>query len=211
MVCQSQELEYCAYSHFAEMLSRAKREWLIAMFELYFDDSGTDAQSDIAIAACYVSTINGWKRFVNEWIELASKKILRAFTWQSSWPSVTKAMNRFAIGDAKKKKVYKKLASVINDNKRVGIAIAVPKKVYKKLASVINNNKRVGIAIAVPKKVYDDLVPDRIRKYHGDDHYSFAVIKCLQLLANWRKESLITHPTQIILIGKKPRAGSEKQ
>jgi hypothetical protein len=37
------------------------------MYEAYFDDSGSNAQSEIAIAACYVSTRRSWVEFVNEW------------------------------------------------------------------------------------------------------------------------------------------------
>ena len=37
------------------------------MFTAYFDDSGTDGNSDIAIAACYVSTKRGWDDFVEAW------------------------------------------------------------------------------------------------------------------------------------------------
>jgi hypothetical protein len=37
------------------------------MFQVYFDDSGTDAKSEIAIAACYISTKRGWEAFVEGW------------------------------------------------------------------------------------------------------------------------------------------------
>jgi hypothetical protein len=62
--------DYCAYSHYAAMLERTGVDWLIAVYETYFDDSGTNAQSEIAIAACYVSTELGWRKFVKDW-ELA--------------------------------------------------------------------------------------------------------------------------------------------
>ena len=53
MCVQSQ---YCAYQHFSSMLGRSDTDWLLTMFEVYFDDSGTDLQSPVAIAACYIST-----------------------------------------------------------------------------------------------------------------------------------------------------------
>jgi hypothetical protein len=58
---------YCAYSHFSSILERTGIDWLIAVYETYLDDRGTSAQSDIAIAACYVSTEPSWKRFVKQW------------------------------------------------------------------------------------------------------------------------------------------------
>lgn len=37
------------------------------MFQVYFDDSGTDTRSPMAIAACYISTKRGWDEFVQQW------------------------------------------------------------------------------------------------------------------------------------------------
>lgn len=48
--------QYCAYSHFSDMLARASGDWLLAMFEVYFDNSGTHGDSPVAVAACYLSS-----------------------------------------------------------------------------------------------------------------------------------------------------------
>jgi hypothetical protein len=56
---------YDAYSHFSEMLNRTGSDWYLSMLELevYFDDSGTDANSSVAVASCYVSTKDQWDAF----------------------------------------------------------------------------------------------------------------------------------------------------
>ena len=48
--------QYCAYAHVSAMLARTGLPWWLAMFEieLYFDDSGTDGGTPVAVAACYV-------------------------------------------------------------------------------------------------------------------------------------------------------------
>ena len=60
------ESQYCAYRHFAGELRNTALSWLV-MFTAYFDDSGTDGNSDIAIAACYISAKRGWDEFVEAW------------------------------------------------------------------------------------------------------------------------------------------------
>ena len=61
--------QYCAYAHVSAMLARTGLPWWLAMFEieLYFDDSGTDGNTPVAVAACYVSTKKQWDEFVRNW------------------------------------------------------------------------------------------------------------------------------------------------
>jgi hypothetical protein len=51
------------------MLERTRMDWWLAMFEfeVYFDDSGTDGGSPIAVAACYVASKTQWDEFVKDW------------------------------------------------------------------------------------------------------------------------------------------------
>jgi hypothetical protein len=50
------------------MLKRTSDNWLIAMldFEVYFDDSGTHGQSEIAVGACYIAPKDQWDLFVKD-------------------------------------------------------------------------------------------------------------------------------------------------
>jgi len=172
--------DYCAYSHFASILRRTGTEWLIAVYETYFDDSGTNAQSEIAIAACYVSTEPGWKRFVGEWDAARFEEGFDVFHMAEFVAPREQGHKPWCEWDnAKKDRVYKRLATIINDHKRVGIAAAVPKTVY-------------------------DKVPDRVRQHYGFEHYTFAVRSCLMKIWEWREKSLITHPMQYIFDWEKP-------
>jgi hypothetical protein len=61
--------QYCPYGHFSSMLARTGLEWWLYMFtfETYWDDSGTNKESPIAVAACYVATKTQWDEFVKDW------------------------------------------------------------------------------------------------------------------------------------------------
>ena len=78
------ESQYCSYRHYAADLERADPKCVIAMFTAYFDDSGTDRNSEIAIAACYVSTKRGWDDFVKRGMTPDGKRDSKPFTWPTS-------------------------------------------------------------------------------------------------------------------------------
>lgn len=167
--------EYCAYSHIASMLERTGTNWLIAVYETYLDDSGTNTQSPIAIAAGYVSTELGWKRFVRDWDVARCEEGFDAFHMAEFTAPREQGHRPWCEWDnAKKDRVYKRLATIINENKRIGIGVAVPKKVY-------------------------DSVPERIRQHYGFEHYTFAVRMFLMRIADWREKSMIALPMQYIL------------
>jgi len=166
--------EYCAYSHFSRMLERTGKHWLIGVYETYFDDSGTSAQSAIAIAACYVSTEPGWKRFVSSWDTIRLEEGFDVFHMAEFVAPRAQGHKPWCDWDnAKKERVYARLAAAINDNKRIGIGAAIPKEVYNK-------------------------VPNRIREHYGFEHYTFAVRMCLMKVAEWREKSLNMLPMQYI-------------
>jgi hypothetical protein len=45
------------------------RNSLMVMFTLYFDDSGTHAKSEVAVAGCYIATVEQWSEFKRNWQE----------------------------------------------------------------------------------------------------------------------------------------------
>jgi hypothetical protein len=49
------------------------------MFTLYCDDSGTHAQSDVAIAGCYISTVEQWQEFRRNWDEINAREDFGVF------------------------------------------------------------------------------------------------------------------------------------
>jgi hypothetical protein len=172
VVCKSQ---YCSYSHLSAMLERTGTDWLIGMFEVYLDDSGTDSTSDIAIAACYISTKGQWDEFVKEWDSVRIGEGFDAFH-----------MVDFAASHDPTKKPF----CDWKFDKR--------ERVYNNLARIINDRKRIGIASAVPKKAYEEFVPERHRRRHGFFHYTFAVRSVLMRIRDWRRASGITIPMRFV-------------
>jgi len=148
---------------------------MIAMFEVYFDDSGTDPKSEIAIAACYVSTKGGWDKFVEAWDHAR---------WEEGFD--TFHMAHFV---APREHGHKSFCDWDNTKKD---------HVYSRLAKIINENKWTGIACAVPKKGYDEIVPDDLKIHYGKEHYTFAVRTCLIRLLDWRKASMVTLPMRYV-------------
>ena len=157
----------------------ARLDWsaspsLIAMFVAYFDDSGTDRNCDIAVAACYVSTKRGWDDFVEAWDRARWEEEFDCFHMADFVaPNAQGHQPWCNWDDAKKKHVYARLAKIINDN------------------------KRIGIAVAVPKAIWDD-TPEHIRRHYGREHYTFAVRMCMTQILRWRERSMISLPIRYV-------------
>ncbi|HEV2498272.1 MAG TPA: DUF3800 domain-containing protein [Terriglobia bacterium] len=178
-VCPKSQVpsEYCAYSHFSEMLNRTKIDWDMAMlkFEVYFDDSGTDHNSDIAVAACYTAPKRSWDDFVEPWDRIRREEGFEVFHMAEFVAKPECQHKPFCYWDKDKKE-----------------------RVYKRVASTINVHKSIGFSIAVPKREYDQ-TSDDFRDHHGQEHYTFAVLHCLKLIEKWRRESNRLHiPMQYI-------------
>jgi hypothetical protein len=66
------ELQYDAFEHLYRSLF-AKPSDLFVMLTAYFDDSGTDSGSRVAVVAGYLGSTANWKRFAEEWRGLLSE------------------------------------------------------------------------------------------------------------------------------------------
>jgi len=163
MCVQSQ---YCSYRHYSADLKRSDPESIIAMFTAFFDDSGTDRNSDIAVAACYVSTKRGWDDFVEDWDHIR---------WEESFDCFH--MAHFVAPCEQGHKPWCDWDNVKKSH------------VYSRIAKAINSNKRIGIAAAVPKEIWDS-TPEYIRQHYGREHYTFAVRMCMMRIAEWRRISM---------------------
>jgi hypothetical protein len=162
------------------MLRKTGEDWNLCVYETYLDDSGTSSQSEIAIAACYVSSESGWRRFVKEW---DSARIDEGFDYFH--------MAEFV---APREQGHRPWCDWDNEKKD---------RVFNRLATIVNDNKRIGIGCAVPKAIYD-AVPEKIRRHYGNEHYTFAVRTCLIEIWRWRERSSISHPIQYIFDYEKP-------
>lgn len=144
-------------------------------FELYCDDSGTDGNSPIAVAACYVASKCQWNEFDRNW-----DAVLRGegFTYFH--------MAEFV---AKPEAGHKPFCDWDNNKKS---------RVYDKLASIINTRVRKGFGIAIPKAAFDAAAPQHFRDHYANDHYTYAVMCCIGMIADWRAQYSVTPPIEYI-------------
>jgi hypothetical protein len=182
--------QYCAYKHFSSMLGRTGTDWLLAMYEVYFDDSGTDTQSPMAIAACYISTKRGWDQFVDEWDDVRYREGFDVFHMADFAAYHDKTKKPFCDWDyVKRQRVYRRLATIINENKRIGIAIAIPQDVFNAVVPTL---------------------PDWMRWRVGHYPYTTAVRFLMGAIRNWRTRYGITLPMQYVFDPiNDPKAKSE--
>jgi hypothetical protein len=169
--------QYCAYSHVSAMLERTHLDWWLAMFEfeVYFDDSGTDANTPVAVAACYVASKRQWDEFVRNWDEVLEEEGFDCFH-----------MAHFV---AKPEAGHKPFCDWDNTKKS---------RVYSKLANIITTRVRKPFALAVPKVAFDRYVFPEFKEQYAADHYTWAAKATLGLLEKWRFEYKITGPMQYV-------------
>jgi len=157
------------------------------MFTAFFDDSGTDRNSDIAIAACYISTNRGWEDFVKGWDDARWEEGFEVF--------------HMAEFTAPRKQNHKPFCDWDNLKKE---------HVYERLANIINQNKRVGIASAIPKKIWN-CTPEKIKQHYGREHYTFAVRMCMMRILDWRVKSMIRLPMRYVFDWEMSTAQKRKE
>jgi hypothetical protein len=146
------------------------------MYEVYWDDSGTDTQSPLAIAACYISTKRGWDSFV---------EAFDAIRWSEGFDVFH--MADFAAYHDKTKKPFCDWNYVKRN------------RVFRKIAEAINDNKRIGMGLAIPKSAFDKIVPhtpEWLSWRFGKYHYTFAVRSLMGRIKQWRLKYGITLPMQ---------------
>jgi len=143
-------------------------------FALYCDDSGTHAESDIAIAGCYITTVEQWQEWKRNWDEVNAREKFGVF--------------HMADFVAKKKKFA--LPEWQDDVKR--------DRTIKALINVTTTRMRFAIAAAVVKSAYDEIVPADMRPRLGKNHYTFAIRMCVAFIENWREQHGYTEPMQYV-------------
>ncbi len=131
-------------------------------FYVHFDDSGTHAEGSTAVAACWVSTIESWRKFATRWDSICAKENLGVFHMAdfasahgsfSHWPESEKL------------------------------------RVLDRLCDVIDASVYAGFAYGVIKKDYEDLVSEAWRKEHfGEKHYTYVLRQCIGRMSEWRRQ-----------------------
>lgn len=164
------------YHHVSVMLERIGMRWWLAMFdiEIYFDDSGTDAGTPVAVAACYVGQKEQWDHFVRNWNRVREEEGFDIFHMAEFVAKPEMKHEPFCHWDRAKKD-----------------------RVYAKLASIINARVRHGFAVAVPKQFFDEFVFDEFKQY-ASNHYVWAVKSVLGSIEQWRRKFGLTIPMQYV-------------
>jgi hypothetical protein len=145
------------------------------MFTLYCDDSGTHPKSDIAVAACYISTVEQWSEFKRNWAEADQREHFGVF----HMADFVGRYEQFASQEwADRIKRDRTMRSLIN---------------------IIKTRARIGFAAAVEKSAYDEVIVDGgLKDRFGENHYAFAVRMCTALVDKWRKRHGYTEPVQYV-------------
>ncbi len=137
----------------------------MAMFTLYCDDSGTHAQSDIAVAACYVSTVEQWERFKRSWDEADEKE----------------RFGVFHMADFVARKEPFDSPEWAEQAKR--------DRTMNRLINIIRTRVRIGFAVAVVKSAYDEIIlGSEFKDKFSPNHYAFAFRVCTALVDRWRSK-----------------------
>jgi hypothetical protein len=152
-------------------------------FGLYCDDSRTDGNSPVAVAASYVSSKSQWDEFVRTWDEVRQNEGFDYFH-----------MAEFVAPREHGHKPYCEWDNTKKD------------RVYARLASIINTRVRKGFAVAVPKDAFDRAAPQDFRDHFANDHYTYAVHCVIGLIAQWRDQYKIIPPIQYVFDRGSPQA-----
>jgi hypothetical protein len=142
-------------------LNGVERE--MAFVTVHYDDSGTDPNQKIAIAACYLATPEQWTEFSRNWQEVDQQEHFGVFHMAEF--AANQKDSPFESWDEEKKK-----------------------RVLGKLCNVITTRAEVGFATAVSKQDYDEVIVDSFRQYCGEFHYTFALRQCASRAGLWRKK-----------------------
>ena len=143
------------------------------MITAYFDDSGTDQRSRIAIASCYLGEVQQWDLLAREWED---------------------AKSRFGFE-------YFGMSDCLVGRERTSFeGWSWPQKdaLIRHLIGITSLRARMGFSAAIIKDDYDAVVSGWKRRIVGENHFGFAVKDCLRQIRNWRRQYNISEPIQYV-------------
>jgi hypothetical protein len=126
----------------------------MAMMTADLDDSGTHQQSEVAVAACFVSDVRRWAKFETEWRSVLDDSDIAGCGFH---------MADFVA--------HQRPFDSWEQDKR--------DRTIKSLIGIIKEYALTGMATAVVKRDYDRFVVGKLRDKLGHYHYTFAVQGCL--------------------------------
>ena len=148
----------------------------MAMLTAYIDDSGTDANSPIAVAAGFVTDIPRWERFNREWRALLSADQI-----------LDKGFHMKDFMARPRRGVF---AGWEDDRCDV---------LYNALIRTIDDTILMGFSAAVKKADYDAKVKGKLRRKLGG-HYRFCAATCVWQIQKWLRsqEVFVAEPISYV-------------
>jgi len=143
------------------------------MFTVYIDDSGTSPSQHIAIATALIIPAAQIIRLEKEWATLAGREGFTDFSMAEFVAANPKSEFANWNGD-KQERVFRRIRQI---SKKYGLR---------------------AFSVAVNKKDYDSIVPDALRSWIGQYHYTWAVHHLLSFLNLWRSESIGRPPFEYV-------------
>ena len=140
-------------------------------FEVYFDDSGTHSESDIAIGSCFVAPKEQWDWFVKNLDEARERE----------------GFDCFHMADCM---AGRKEFAGWNDVKR--------ERVLRWLTEIIRTRATIGFSCGVPRKAWDEYTPERYVAIVGKRQYTFAVRSVMGIIEQWRTKFGYTQPMRYV-------------
>ena len=148
-------VEYSTIEHLAKSIGLYSVTDLMAMLTAYTDDSGTHSESEIAVAAGFLSDVGRWGpgKFETDWkvaLRVAGilEKGFHTTDFKAGWGP------------------YRNWSEQEKNS------------LYDALIQAINKHTMFGFSAAVRKDDYDELVTGKLREKLGG-HYRFVVAACM--------------------------------
>lgn len=151
------------------------------MFTVHIDDSGTAPDQQIAIATAVIIPAARIPALNSEWGTLKRREGFISF--HTSECVALNSDSEFSTwGTVKRDRVLSRVRQI---GKKFGL---------------------VSISLAVKKSDYDQLIPDEMRPFTGNYHYTWAMRNMIALLDNWAKGHGVTLPFEYIYDWMDPKA-----
>jgi Protein of unknown function (DUF3800) len=152
----------------------------MAMFTVYFDDSGTSPSQHVAIATAMIIPARQIIRLEREWETLKRKEGFSCFHTAEFMANNSKS--EFANWDEEKRQ-----------------------RVFKRVRDITKKYATRVFSFAVYKEDYDQIVPEDVREVSGKHHYSWAIRHVVTHLDLWKTASKIEPPLEYVfdLVGNK--------
>ena len=114
------------------------------MFTLYCDDSGTHPKSDVAVAGCYVSTVEQWTEFRRNWDEANLRENFSAFHMADFVAKQEQFSAQEWQDKAKRDRTIRALLNIIKTRAKIGFAGVVEKSAYDAVIASSNLREKFG-------------------------------------------------------------------